>query len=160
MKFNSTIVVAALAALTLAAPACESEKKDDKKEDKKKDGKKEEAKKAQDAPEEPPAPAVQEEPAVDPAADPAAVPADGSAEAPAAEVKTGIAECDELYKRSMCTFDKIPDATAQEQARKAFTDSAADWQKQASDEATKATAQEACKAALETGSSSFEAVGC
>jgi hypothetical protein len=42
MKLNSTLLVAALTALTFVAPACD--KKEDKKEDKK-DAKKEEAKK-------------------------------------------------------------------------------------------------------------------
>jgi hypothetical protein len=46
MKFNTTILVAALTALTFAAPACD--KKEDKKEgdkkEEKKDGAKEEAK--------------------------------------------------------------------------------------------------------------------
>ena len=54
MKFNSTILVAALTALTFAAPACD--KKEDKKEEKKddkKDAAKEEAKKTDE-----PAPAA------------------------------------------------------------------------------------------------------
>lgn len=85
MKFNSTILVAALTALTFAAPACDKkdDKKDDKKGDEKKTDGKEEAKKTDEKPVEAPpeekpeaAPEAAPEEAAAPEAAPEAAPAE------------------------------------------------------------------------------------
>jgi hypothetical protein len=144
MKLNITLFAAALTALTFAAPACDSggdeakkEEAGDSKEEAKEDGK-EEAK--EEAKEEKKEEAPKEE---------AAAGGDDS---------TGIPECDEVIKRSKCSFEKIPDEAMRKQAEDGFKQMAAAW-KGIPEEAKQATA-DGCKQALEAGKAGWEAQGC
>jgi hypothetical protein len=72
--------------------------------------------------------------------------------------KTGIAECDELFERSMKCFDKMGDAG--KEARAAFQESAKAYQDMAANEATKQAAADACKQSVEAAKAGWEAAGC
>jgi hypothetical protein len=137
-------------ALTLSA-ACD-DKKDDKKADDKKadakgkaDDKKAEEKKAEEKKEE----AKVEEKKAEEAK------ADGGGAAPPS---TGDANCDELIKKTYCTYEKTPGMPAE--AKKAFEDGIKAWQDALKNEATKKATSDACKTSLDAGKAGFEAVGC
>jgi hypothetical protein len=141
MKIQNTLLVAAFTALTFAVPACGGDaKQDDKKAEKKGDEKKAEEKKAEEK-------KAEAKKAEDPAA------GDGGG-----EMKTGIAECDQLWDRAMKCYDKMGDAG--KQAKDAFVQGAKAWQDMAKNEATKQAAADACKQAMEAAKAGWEAAGC
>ena len=74
------------------------------------------------------------------------------------EIATGIPECDDLMKRSICMVKSVSgdDTTALE----AMNQSVKAMQDLASNPDTKAAAVDACKQALEAGKDGFEASGC
>ena len=142
MKFKSTILVAALTALSFTIPACDGggeEKKEEEKADEKAEEKTEE--KAEEKTEE----KAEEK-------------AEGEGDAAGDGSGTGIAECDELWKRNMCVFDKMPSGA--DEARKAFEQAAQSWKDLAGNEATKQAAADACKQALTAGDEAWKAQGC
>jgi len=158
---RNTILTALVMSLSLGVAGCDKkeEKKDDKKaETKKKDDKKGDDKKADakaDGGDEKAADGGDEKKADDGGE----AAADGG-EAAADDLKTGIEECDELWKRSMCAFGKIPDAAAQKTAKDAFAQSAQAWKDMAANDATKEAAKTSCKAAVDASGEAWKAQGC
>jgi glutaredoxin len=135
-------------ALTL--PACDDKKDDKKADDKaktdKKDDKKADDKKADDKKAEEKAEEKKEEAKAD----------GGTAAAPAS---TGDPVCDELIKKTMCSYEKAGAAVPAE-AKKAFEDGVKAWTEALKNEATKKATSDACKASLDGGKAGFDAVGC
>lgn len=72
--------------------------------------------------------------------------------------KTGVAECDELWRRSMACYDKMGDAGRN--AKKAFQDGAKAWRDLAKNPNTRDQAKDACKQALVAAEAGWKAAGC
>ncbi len=71
---------------------------------------------------------------------------------------TGLAECDELIKRTLCMYDKMGDAG--KDARKAFETGIAGWQEAAKNDATKQATIDGCKLGLDNSKTALEGQGC
>ncbi len=133
-------------------PACD-DKKDDKKADDKKDAKaKADDKKADEK-------KAEEKKADEAKADEAKADEKKADDTAAAAPSTGAPECDELIKRTMCSYDKAGAAVPAE-AKKAFEDSTKAWTEALKNEATKKATIDACKASLDGAKAGFEAQGC
>lgn len=116
-------------ALTFSTACKKDEKKDADKADKK-DGAKVAADKA----------------AVDKAADPAFD-------------TVGAPECDELIKRTRCSFDKAGAAMPAE-SKKAFEDGVGMWRDNLKNDATRQATIDACKMSIDAGKDGWTAQGC
>jgi hypothetical protein len=156
MKFTSTIVLGAFAALSLiAVPACDDKKEDKKADDKKGDAKKDE-KKADDKKADAKADEAKEDEAKEDAkadeggADaPAEEGGDAGGDEAAAGDKIGVPECDEYIDNYMkCIDEKLPDAV-KETSKKALETSREAWKKAAATPAGKEGLAQACKTAAD-----------
>ncbi len=72
---------------------------------------------------------------------------------------TGAAECDELIKKTLCTYQKAGEAVPIE-ALKAFHDATGYWKEAIDDKSTRAATIDACKMSLDAGKDGFAAQGC
>ena len=147
---NKIFSVLLLGTALTFAPACD-DKKDDKKEDKKDakakaDDKKADEKKAEEK-------KADEAKADEKKAD------EAKAGDTAATPSTGAPECDELIKRTQCSYEKAGPAMPAE-AKKAFEDSVKAWTEALKNDATKKATIDACKASLDGAKAGFEAQGC
>jgi hypothetical protein len=152
MKFTSTIVLGAFAALSLiAVPACDDKKEDKKADDKKGDAKKDE-KKADDKKADAKTDEVKEDVKEDAKADEGGADAaaeGGDAGDAAAGDKIGVPECDEYIDNYMkCIDEKLPDAV-KETSKKALETSREAWKKAAATPAGKEGLAQACKTAAD-----------
>ena len=155
---TKTILTALCLSLSLGVAGCD--KKEEKKDDKKAEGDKKDEKKAEDGGEEKAAEEGGEEKAAEGGEEAAEGGEEAAADGGGDDMSTGIEECDQLWKRSMCAFEKIPDENARKTSMDAFKESAKAWQDMAKDEATKSAAQQACKTALDAGDEGWKAAGC
>jgi hypothetical protein len=151
MKKLFTVILLG-SALTLSV-ACDDKKDDKKAEDKKSDAKgKGDDKKAD-------AKGKAEEKAEVKAEEKKAEEAKAEGGTAAAAPSTGDPVCDELIKKTMCSYEKAGAAVPAE-AKKAFEDGVKAWTEALKNEATKKATSDACKASLDGGKAGFDAVGC
>jgi hypothetical protein len=91
-------------------------------------------------------------------ADDKAKPADDTA-AKAPLPTTGDPTCDELIKKTMCSYDKMGDAVPAS-AREAFMTGIKGWQDAIKNDATKQATIDSCKMSLDASKDAYAAQGC
>ncbi len=71
----------------------------------------------------------------------------------------GAAECDELVKRTRCSFEKAGAAMPPE-SKKAFEDGVGMWRDNLKNDATRQATIDACKMSIDAGKDGWTAQGC